>query len=124
MRTARLYGLFHKVNRRWVRLFPRIAHTLYVANRIWGLMVHALKTRGKNASIRPATRPATRPAKELPVVKLIRKNPGLDSHGLVGAGWDYWTHGSLKVAEQGGHIRWTNGGWYVGDGRAKHLRAA
>lgn len=54
----RKYGLFMKVGRRWVRLFPRREYGLQTARAVFQSLLIDLFFRGKHVGLRPVKKPA------------------------------------------------------------------
>jgi hypothetical protein len=52
--NARKYGLFHKVGRRWIRLFPKLAFYKASAVRLFqNHLLHLSLNMGKTPALRP-----------------------------------------------------------------------
>jgi hypothetical protein len=51
--AMRKYGLFHKVGKRWIRLYPRLAFGKATAIRVFQNRLLDLTFRGKTPALRP-----------------------------------------------------------------------
>lgn len=55
--------------------------------------------------------------RQISLLDLIRKHPGLDALTLRAKGWSP-KQGSLAAAEAAGLIEYRNGGWYVKEAKS------
>lgn len=57
MKQTRKYGLFFKVGKRWIRLYPKLSYTKETAIRMFQTRLLQLSFMGKEPALRPLSEP-------------------------------------------------------------------